>query len=90
MQQTARAANDNPNIDDTHEQQAPPYGLEFMFWAIVERAEDTIRARPLPAVGAATLAGFVAGSLTPRLIARPLGVLALRELLGRVRSPASL
>ena len=40
-------------------------------------------------LGGAAVVGFVAGSLTPRLIAQPLGALALKAVLSRLFGDAS-
>lgn len=51
---------------------------------LVEPGRERVRERPLTAVSGAIVVGFVAGSLTPRLIAQPLGVIALKVVLARV------
>ena len=52
--------------------------------ALLARGQAAIRERPLAAVGSAAAMGYVVGSLSPRIIARPLGLLALRTLISRL------
>jgi len=58
-------------------------GLSGGLQRLVEAGKDLIRERPLAAVGTAAAAGFVIGSLTPGLVARPIGHVVLRHLMTR-------
>ena len=51
---------------------------------LVDASKDLVRERPLVAVGGGVVVGLVVGSLTPRLIAQPVGAIALKLMLTRV------
>lgn len=91
MQHAARRvesdSHDQPSANEAPE--TTRVTLHDVVWRLVDHAKDAIRERPLTAVAGAVIVGFVAGSLTPKLIAQPIGVLALRALISRVAGNAS-